>query len=159
MPDLATIANYAEIIGVGAVLFAIIFAFLEFRQLRFQRRENASLEMMRAWQGPEYVNAIYEILQVDDHVEPEVLRAMGGEHELMAFRVCMTFEALGVMAYRGSLPIEVVNDLMGGAVCSSWRKLDRWVLYFRENYNSRAFEWCEWLAHRLESMPTPDIAT
>lgn len=157
MTSLQAIANYAEIIGAIAVLFAIGFGILEFRHLGHQRRENASLEMMRAWQGPEYVNAIREILKVDDHIEPEALNALSDQHDRMAFTVCMTYEALGVMAYRGTLPLDIVHDLMGGAVCTSWRKLDRWVKHFREHYNPRAFEWHEWLARRLNELPEPVI--
>jgi hypothetical protein len=156
VPSLDTVANYAEIVGAVAVVFAIIFAVLEFRQLRYQRRENASLEMMRSWQSPEYVNAVHQILLVDDHIDPQVLRSLSEKHELMAFTVCMTYEAVGVMAYRGTLPIEIVNELMGGAVCATWRKLDRWILYFRENFNPRAFEWHEWLAGKLGEMPAPE---
>ncbi len=155
MLNLETVANYAEIVGAIAVLFAIAFAIIEFRQLRHQRSENASLEMMRAWQSPEYVDGIHAILQVEDHIEPEMLRCLSVEHEKMAFRVCMTYEALGVMVYRGTLPIEVLNDLMGGAVCTSWRKLDRWAFQFREDFNPRAFEWHQWLSRRLETMPSP----
>lgn len=157
MSTLETVANYAEIVGAAAVLFAILFALLEFRQLRHQRRENASLEMMRAWQNADYVDAIYEILQIEDHIEPEVLRSLSDEHEVMAFRVCMTYEALGVMVHRGTLPIEILNDLMGGSVSVSWRKLDRWAYQFRENHNPRAFEWHQWLAKRLETMPVPQL--
>lgn len=157
MSSLEVLANYAEIIGAVAVLFAIGFGVLEFRHLGHQRRENASLEMMRAWQGPEYVNAIREILKVDDHIEPEALNTLSDRHEGMAFTVCMTFEALGVMAHRGTLPLDIVHELMGGAVCGSWRKLDRWVMYFREHYNPRAFEWHEWLARRLGELPDPKI--
>jgi len=155
MLTLETVANYAEIIGAIAVLFAIAFALVEFRQLGMQRREYASLEMMRSWQSPEYVDAIFEILQLEDHTDPDVL---SDTHQKMAFRVSMTFEALGMMAYRGTLDIKAVNDLMGGAVCASWHNLDRWVIGFRADHNTRAFEWYEWLAAQLEVMPAPDIA-
>ena len=156
--DLNTIANYAEIVGATAVIFAIGFAIMEFRQLRYQRRENASLEMIRSWQSPEYVKAIFEILQLEDHIAPERLRALSSEHERMAFQVSMTFEPLGVMAYRGTIPVDILNELMGGVVCTSWRKLDRWTEAFRE-FNPRAFEWYQWLAIQLEAMPNPDLGS
>ena len=158
MLTLEIIANYAEIVGAIAVLFAIAFALLEFRQLGVQRREYASLEMMRSWQSPEYVDAIFEILQLEDHTDPDVLRNMSDAHQKMAFRVSMTFEALGMMAYRGTLDVNAVNDLMGGAVCTSWRSLDLWIGEFRGKHNTRAFEWYEWLAAQLEAMQVPDIA-
>jgi hypothetical protein len=157
MTSLENLANYAEIVGACAVVLAIVFGVLEFRQIRHQRRENAALEMMRTWQGPEYVSAIHRILKVDDHIEPEALHALGDDYEHMAFTICMTFEALGLMAYRGTLPVEIVHQLMGGAVTASWRKLDRWVAHFRQEFNPRAFEWHEWLAGRLAAMPDPKI--
>ena len=60
MLTLETVADYAEIIGAIAVLFAIVFALVEFRQLGIQRREYASLEMMRSWESAEYIDAIYD---------------------------------------------------------------------------------------------------
>ena len=150
MPDLSTLANYAEIIGAAAVLFAVVFGVLELHQHRNQRRENASLTMVQVWQNAEYVQAILQVLKLEDHIEPEALERLGPEFEKMAFTVCMTFEGLGVMANRGTLPLEVVNDLMGGAVCTSWRKLDAWVMFMRSTYNPRAFEWHEWLADQLD---------
>jgi hypothetical protein len=155
MPTLETLANYAEIAGAAAVMFAIGFAILEFRQLRIQRQEQASLEMMRAWQSPQYVNAVYNVLRMDDHIDPAILRDLDEESEKGAFQVCMTMEAVGVMVHRGTLPIEIVNDLMGGAVCTTWRKLDFWAQEFRSAHNPRAFEWHEWLAAQLENMPLP----
>ena len=152
---LATIANYAEIIGAIAVIFAIAFGILEFRQLRYQRRENASLEMMRSWQSPEYVNAVFVIMQLEDHIQLDTLRGLSDEHERMAFRVSMTFEVMGLMAHRGTLPLDLIHDLMGGAVSSTWTKLDRWVIQFRDQYNPRAFEWYQWLAKEIASRPAP----
>jgi hypothetical protein len=157
MPTLETAANYAEIIGAFAVLFAIVFAALEFRQLRHQRREAASLEMIRSWQGPEYVNGVFEILQLEDHIQPKSLGELGEQHLKMAFRICVTWEALGVMVHRGTLPIEIVNDLMGGIITIGWRKLDQWVLQLREHVTPRSFEWFEWLATQLENMPAPKL--
>ena len=153
--NLATIANYAEIIGAIAVIFAIAFGVLEFRQLRYQRRENASLEMMRSWRSPEYVNAVFVIMQLEDHIEFDTLRGLSDEHERMAFRVSMTFEVMGLMAHRGTLPLDLIHDLMGGAVSSTWTKLDRWVIQFRDQYNPRAFEWYQWLAKEIASRPAP----
>jgi len=153
MPTLETVANYAEIVGAIAVLFAIGFAVLEFRQIRHQRQENASLELMRSWQGPEYVDAIHVVLRLEDHVDSE---ALGDAGELQAFRVCMTFEALGLLAHRGTIPIDIISDLMGGAVAASWRKLDQWIYEDRAR-NPRAWEWFEWLAEQLQTMPAPDL--
>ena len=150
MLELSVVANYAEIIGAAAVVFAVIFGILELRQNRHQRQENASLEMVRSWQNSDYVHAIQQILKLQDHIDPHTLEQLGEEFERWAFTVCMTYEAVGVMAHRGTLPLEVVNDLMGGAVCTSWRKLDCWVGYFRASYNPRAFEWHEWLAGQLD---------
>ncbi len=152
MLTLETVANYAEIIGAIAVLFAIVFALVEFRQLGIQRREYASLEMMRSWESAEYIDAIYEILQLAEHTDPDVL---SDTHQKMAFRVSMTFEVMGLMAHRGTLPLDLIHDLMGGAVSSTWTKLDRWVIQFREQYNPRAFEWYQWLAKEIASRPAP----
>ncbi len=153
MTELEIAASYAEIIGAAAVLIAIAFAVIEFRQLKHQRLEAASLEMIRSWQGPDYVNALYAVLQLEDHISPDALGESGEDHLQKAFRVCVTYEALGIMAHRGTLPIKIVNELMGGVVSISWRKLDLWVYQMRLDTTPRFSEWFEWLARQVTDEP------
>ncbi len=57
------------------------------------------------------------------------------------------------MAHRGTLPIKIVNELMGGVVSISWRKLDLWVYQMRLDTTPRFSEWFEWLARQVTDEP------
>jgi hypothetical protein len=39
----------------------------------------------------------------------------------------LTFESIGAMVFRGIVPLEMVDELLGGVCVESWRRL--------ENYN------------------------
>jgi len=65
-----------------------------------------------------------------------------------------TFESIGVMVYRRIVPLEIVNELMGGAVVFLWQKLERWTLESRaEQSRDSVYEWFQWLAERLQELP------
>jgi hypothetical protein len=65
--------------------------------------------------------------------------------------VCITYEALGYAAFRRLVPLDVVDDRVGGAVRVSWRKLGPYAERCRTQSGSRkTWEWFQWLAERIE---------
>ncbi len=52
--DLQSVANIAEIFGALLVIIGVFFALFEIRHLRRQRRETAAMEIMRAFQSPDF---------------------------------------------------------------------------------------------------------
>ncbi len=150
MANLETLANYAEILGVLSVIAGIAFAVVQLRQFRNQRRDLAAVELIRAWQTPEFTKALNSLQMLPDRALPVTLRDQGEELEDMAFLVGMFFESVGVMVNRNLIPLDVVDDLMGGVTRVVWRKLSRWVEEWRTSINPRAYEWWEWLVHQLD---------
>ena len=148
--NLETLANYAEILGVLSVIAGIAFAVVQLRQFRNQRRDLAAVELIRAWQTPEFTKALNSLQMLPDRALPVTLRDQGEELEDMAFLVGMFFESVGVMVNRNLIPLDVVDDLMGGVTRVVWRKLSRWVEEWRTSINPRAYEWWEWLVHQLD---------
>jgi hypothetical protein len=65
--------------------------------------------------------------------------------------VVMTFESIGVMVFRGIVPLEMVNELLGGVCVESWARLSQYTQDFRvENDRKTMSEWFQWLAERLK---------
>jgi hypothetical protein len=63
----------------------------------------------------------------------------------------MTFESIGVMVFRGIVPLEMVNELLGGVCVESWARLSQYTQDFRvENDRKTMSEWFQWLAERLD---------
>jgi hypothetical protein len=39
----------------------------------------------------------------------------------------LTFESIGVMVFRGIVPLEMVDELLGGVCVESWRRLENYT--------------------------------
>ena len=69
--------------------------------------------------------------------------------------VVLTFECIGVMVFRGIVPLEMVNELLGGVCVESWVRLERYVQNLRVKSKRKTMsEWFQWLAERLEEQHT-----
>jgi hypothetical protein len=150
MTDLTFIANMAEILGVIIVIGGLLFAMLQTRQFRQQRREMAAIELLRFFGSPRFADAYRAILQMPDGMSAEDIRAAPGELEKSAMLIGTTMENIGVMTYQRIVPFMVVNNLVGSSTVVLWRKLEMWVVTLREEMGEPyAFEWFQWLADRL----------
>ncbi len=150
MLELSVLADYAEIVGAASVLAAIVFAVIQLRQIRRQREELASLELMRSFQTKEFIRSLRIMQNLPDAIDPDDLRSQSEEHEDLAFVAGLTLESIGVMVARGIIPISMVDELMGGATRVIWKKLEPWVHEWRNQRNPRAYEWFEWLVGELD---------
>ena len=151
MFDLQTLANLSEIIGALFLVGGIVFAVIQIRQFQRQRQETAALELMRAWQGPEFSRALPQLLlQLPDDMPAEDLLVAPGDVVSQAHMVCNVFESVGVMVFRRMLPLEVADELIGGVTTMLWRKLAPWIRHLRATHEiPRAYEWFEWLNDRI----------
>lgn len=155
MHNLPTLANIAEIVGVIIVIGGLIFAMLQMRQLRQQRREFAAIELFRFYGNPAFAEAYHSILQMPDKMSAEDIKLHKANLESAAMLISTTMENIGVMTYQRIVPFQVVNSLIGMSAVLLWSKLELWVIAMREDIDSpMAFEWFQWLAERLEQYQT-----
>ncbi|MCH7853125.1 MAG: hypothetical protein IIB76_02210 [Proteobacteria bacterium] len=151
MNDLPTLANIAEIVGVIIVIGGLIFAMLQMRQLRQQRREFAAIELFRFYGNPAFAEAYQAVLRMPDQMSAEDIKLHAANLEHAAMLISTTMENIGVMTYQRIVPFQVVNSLIGMSTILLWSKLELWVTAMREDIGSpMAFEWFQWLAERLE---------
>jgi hypothetical protein len=69
--------------------------------------------------------------------------------------VVLTFESIGVMVYRGIVPLEMVNELLGGVCIEAWLRLNQYTQDSRAQSNRDTMsEWFQWLAERLDEHHT-----
>ena len=61
------------------------------------------------------------------------------------------FESTGILVNRKIISFDVVNDLVGGVVQVTWKKLELWIHEWRESRNPVAGEWLEWLKVEIEN--------
>jgi len=54
-------------------------------------------------------------------------RELGSEYEEAALALGARFESMGLLVYRESLPMHLVEEIIGGAVVLLWRRRGRSV--------------------------------
>jgi len=154
--DLSALSQLAQVLGGVAVVVALVFGIVQIRQFRRQRLDAAALELMRSLQDREFTHAFRLIYALPDDIPASDLRALGVEHEEAALALGTRFETMGLLVYRDSVPIELLEELIGGAIVILWRKLRPWVEAGRiEGGHPLLFEWFQWLAERLEARGRP----
>ena len=153
MTDLSKLANMAEIFSAIVVVGGIIFAILQMRQTRQQRRELAAIELFRSFGSPQFSDAYQNVLHYPDGVTAAALKAEYANGEQHAMLIATTMESVGVMMHQRIVPSTVVSNLIGSSTIILWRKLEPWTKDLREELgNPYAFEWFEWLAIQLEKL-------
>ncbi|MDA0679780.1 MAG: hypothetical protein O3A13_06085 [Proteobacteria bacterium] len=151
MNDLTSLANVAEIVGAIIVVGGLIFAVLQMRQTRQQRRELAAIELFRFFGNPKFTVAYKRILRLPAGLSANDIEDGESDLEDAAMLISATMESIGVMTFQRIVPYMVVYNLIGASCPALWRKLAPWVQMLRQEQNELAvFEWFQWLAERLE---------
>ena len=144
-------AKIAQILSAFAVSGAIIFALIQVRQYRQQRRYAAAVELIRTIQSPQWGRGLHLLGDVQDGITASALHAMDSEYEEAAFTLVAIYETIGLMVYRNIVPFHLVQELTGGTITILWRKLQTWSEDMRiERNHDRFAEWFQWLAERLD---------
>ncbi len=153
MTDLSQFANIAEILSAAIVIGGILFAVLQMRQIRQQRRELAAIELFRSFGSPAFAEAYRNVLHYPDGLSGHELRERQAGGDNCAMLISTTMESIGVMMYHRIVPTAVVSNLIGTSAIILWHKLEVWIVDLRgEIDNPNAFEWFQWLALKLAEL-------
>lgn len=153
MTELDRLANMAEIFSAIVVVGGIIFALLQMRQTRQQRRELAAIELFRSFGSPQFTEAYRNVIHYPDGLNAAELKRRYPDGEHYAMMIATTMENIGVMMYQRIVPSSVVHNLIGSSTRIMWNKLEPWALDLRAELNApNAFEWFQWLAERMKDL-------
>ncbi len=155
MTDLNTLANLAEIFGAFVVVGGLGFAVIQMQHYRQQRRETAAIELLRSFHNPEFSRSLRAVLALPKGVRKSDLGECsdGAKNAIMV--VVLTFESIGVMVFRGIVPLQMVDELLGGVCVESWVRLNQYMQEVRlESDRKTMSEWFQWLAERLDEHHT-----
>lgn len=148
---LEAVAILGEFLGSLAVVAAVIFGYVQIRHFRIQRRDLAAIELVHSFQDERFAHG-YKLL----HVLPvglsgEEFKALGDEYVDAALSIGMKYETVGLLVFRGIVPLEIVEELVGGAGLILWQRMKPWVYAMREESgHSELLEWFEWLTIQFE---------
>jgi hypothetical protein len=149
--ELEQIANVVEILGVLALIAAIIFGWIQVRQHRNDTRNAALMALASSFEDQEFTDAYMRVTSLDENIRLDELRELGEVYERAALRLGMKFETVGLMIYKGYVPIDALEDLVGGAALAIWEILNQYVEDMRvERRHPTFMEWFQWLIERLQ---------
>ena len=144
------ILNILQIGGTFAVIYGIWLGLKQLKLDRDQRRDLAVMECARSFEDKEFTEAYGLITTLGPDQTKKQITDQGEEYELAALRVGMKFETIGFLIYKKVVPIDAMEDLVGGAALTIWEILNKWVIETRTARNHPNFmEWYEWLIDRL----------
>ena len=153
MDDLSRLANMAEILGALVVVGGLVFAVMQMRNIRQQRREMAAIELFRFFGNPDFNRAYECILKLPDGLNADEIESRSPSMGRNAMLICTTMENIGVMTHQRIVPFAIVDNLMGASTVILWKKLQPWIEAVRSDVGTdAAFEWFQWLAERLEGL-------
>lgn len=138
------------ILSALAVFAGLVFNGLQVRHAGEQRRLQAAGEIMHSFQTRDFIRAAGALWEQPEDLSAEAVRK---SPELMdaILTVGVVYETLGVLVHRRIVPLDMVQDVMGGAAVYMWRRSKRYIEAERvRQQRASVFEWFQWLAERLE---------
>jgi hypothetical protein len=136
------------------VVVAVVMGWLQIRQMRKTRALFTSAELVHSMQTPEFARSVQLVLTLPDAADPALVRD-NAEMAAAVLLLSHVFESLGVLVYHRILHLHLVDDLMGGYVRESWKKLKPHVEARRQELGPYYGEWMQWLAEKLDEFPSP----
>jgi hypothetical protein len=145
----AVTAVSTAIMGLVIAVTAFV-GFDQLRQIREQRRDSATVELVRTFQDIDFTRAVGLVFSLPRGISATDLRARGSECEEAARLVGLRFESLGLLVFRRAVSFEVTEELIGGAVVNVWERLRDTIRETRETQQYPSWmEWFQWLAEQF----------
>jgi hypothetical protein len=145
--DLSTVANLATAL---TVLTAVVFGLIEMRRARKEREERAAFVAVQAILTPAWIQSMTLVQAISDGTTPSQIADEPRLFEAVQSIACI-LESLGYAVFARMVPLNVVDELLGGTVRVAWRKLRDYVEFERTRTGSQKhWEWFQWLAEQLE---------
>ena len=145
--DLSTVANVATAL---TVLTAVVFGVIEMHRARKDREERAAFVAVQAILTPAWMQSMTLVQAISDGTTPAQIEADPRLFQAVQSIACI-LESLGYAVFARMVPLNVVDELLGGTVRVAWRNLHGYVEYERERAGSKKnWEWFQWLAEQVD---------
>ena len=145
--DLSTVANIATAL---TVLTAVVFGLVEMRRARRDREERAAFVAVQAILTPAWMQSMTLVQAISEDTTPSQIEADPRLFQAVQSIACI-LESLGYAVFARMVPLNVVDELLGGTVRVAWLNLRGYVKYERERAGSqKIWEWFQWLAEQID---------
>lgn len=136
------------------IVVGTVFAGYQIIMAERGRREQAAVQTVTAFNTQEFRAAFAKVYTLPLGASAAQVREAGRDMEEAAMTVMMTFEMMGVLVHSRMVPIETVDQAIGGFLRESWRRLEKYVVWKRGEVQSvRWGEWYQWLFEHLATNP------
>jgi hypothetical protein len=147
VPD---ILPYFQLAGQVALVTGALFGGYSLLQVERGRKEQTALQTVTSFNTQEFRDAFAKVYTLPPGATAQQVREAGPELEKAATTVMMTFEMMGVLVHSRMVPLEIVDQAVGGFARESWRRLEAYVLWKRQEVQSARWgEWYQWLFEHL----------
>ena len=146
-------SNVLDLVSAVALVVGVLFGGYQLVELRRQRRREAILALVRSFQSADFTAALGRVNSLRDGADLKTILLVLGEHGRdQVFLVGLTWESLGVLAFRREIDMTTIDDFFSGAIAISWRKLHVFVEEDRKTLGRETvWEWFQWLAEQMEA--------
>jgi len=152
MQTIEILTQFAPLLSFITIFIAILFGIIQLRQFKTQRKDLAAVEIMRTMQDNQFTESLHLINKFDYIENVEYLRKFDPDLEKAIFAISTKFETLGFLVYKKVIPIEFVEQLIGGVCISLWHKLSPYIMDYRSVNDQKLFlEWFEWLSFQFKA--------
>jgi hypothetical protein len=146
MHYLAPLLPYATLLTVIVGVVFGVATVLHGRRLRYL---TVAASLVQSIQTDAFTHAMRRILELPEAVDPGVVLA-DSDAVHAAYVVGHVFEGLGVMVSHRLLPLDIVDELIGGYLRASWTRLEPYIALRRSTLGPTFAEWFEWLVLRTK---------
>ena len=154
--------NWEALTAVSSALTGLVIAataiggFIQIRQLRDQRRDTATVELVKTFQDSDFVRAFDAVMSLPEGVSADQLRERGPEYLQAVRTVAIRFEMVGALVHGRTISFKVTEEVCAGAAVAVWHRLKAFVECQRiERNHPLDMEWFEWLAEQFEKRRYP----
>ena len=151
MVDWQMLEGIGGVATAAAVVFAVLFGVVQYRQFERQRRQAAANAYLANMLMPDVVSAIQRIMRLPDDAPPQQIASDSQlTHDVVSLG--FAFEGLGSFVHARTVDLHEVDRMTGGLIRGAWRKVRPFVEWQRGSWPNFG-EWWQWLVERMEEDP------
>jgi len=105
-----SIEEMFQIVEAIAVVVGVGFAMMQVRQYKRDKHREAALELLHAFQTPEFARALNIVYSMPDGLSKAEVEEYAGDEFHLVYAMTTTWESLGVLVHRGEIDLHLIHD-------------------------------------------------
>ncbi len=142
-----------EAISTLALVGGLLFAGFQWRSARGSTTRDAQLLLLHSFESPEFTRAMRMIAELPDGLSKAEIDELGEDSVQLIWYWGGQIEGIGQLVNARSIPIGLVDNMFGGPILITWRRLARYAADVRATWaRDTMWEWFQWLADQLAKL-------